>query len=178
MEIRSHRLEGVPQREGFCDERPDPDIDLIVIHGISLPAGHFGGNYVEGLFCGCLDTARHPDLRDLEGVCVSSHLFIRRDGGMIQFVPFDRRAWHAGESQFKGRTRCNDFSIGIELEGTDGNRYREAQYRSLIEVSRLLVDAYGIPPGHVVGHSDIAPGRKTDPGPYFDWNRLLDAIGH
>lgn len=178
MNIVSHRLQGVRQVDGFCDDRPSEEIDLLVVHGISLPAGHFGGDYIEQLFSGRLDCGCHPDLGDLDGVRVSSHLLIRRDGVMLQFVPFNRRAWHAGESSFQGRTRCNDFSIGIELEGTDHSRYRDEQYEALIRVSRQLIRTYGIPAEHVVGHSDIAPGRKTDPGPRFDWTRLREGIGH
>jgi len=159
-----------------CDERPDGAISLIVIHGISLPAGHFGNSYVERLFCNTLDAGEHPDFGEVAGMKVSSHLFIRRDGTVVQFVPFAKRAWHAGESSFEGREQCNDFSIGIELEGTDGNGYREVQYLALAEVCSLLVDHYSIAAGNIAGHSDIAPGRKTDPGPGFDWNRFRAAM--
>ncbi len=175
-DVISHRLQGIRQVDGFCDDRPSTEVDLLVIHGISLPAGHFGGDYIERLFSGSLDCGCHPDLGDLERVEVSSHLLIRRDGSIIQFVPFDRRAWHAGESSFQGRERCNDFSIGIELEGTDHSRYRDEQYEVLVGVSRQLIEVYGIPPQHVVGHCDIAPGRKTDPGASFDWNRLREGL--
>lgn len=158
------------------DARPDDEISLVVIHCISLPAGHFGGDFVPSLFLNLLDTSCHPDFCDLEGVKVSSHLLIRRDGSVIQFVPFDRRAWHSGESRFQGRTNCNDFSVGIELEGTDNSGYRELQYERLIEACAALCEEYDIPPGHIVGHSDIAPGRKTDPGDKFDWGRLRGAL--
>lgn len=159
-----------------CDERPNDEISLIVVHCISLPAGHFGNCYVEQLFCNCLDVNQHPDFGDLKDLAVSSHLFIRRDGSLWQFVPFDKRAWHAGESSFEGRDNCNDFSVGIELEGTDQSGFREVQYTSLITVCRTLIETFGIPPRNIVGHSDIAPGRKTDPGPGFDWRRLRQAI--
>ncbi len=178
MEILAHRLEGVRQAEGWCDDRPaDCRVDLIVVHGISLPAGHFGGPYVEALFTGRLDSDCHPDFADLAGVKVSSHLLIRRDGSLVQFVPFDRRAWHAGESSHCGRTRCNDFSIGIELEGSDEVRYRDEQYEALIAVCQVLLAHYSIDAEQIVGHSDIAPHRKTDPGPHFDWPRLRAGIG-
>lgn len=159
-----------------CGDRPNGEISLIVIHCISLPAGHFGNCYVEQLFCNRLDVNRHPDFGDLEDLKVSSHLLIERDGAVCQFVPFDKCAWHAGESSFEGRDNCNDFSVGIELEGTDRNGFREVQYGTLIAVCRTLIDTYGIPPRNIVGHSDIAPGRKTDPGPVFDWPRLRQAI--
>ena len=170
MPIVSHQLreaEYLPSPN--CDERPFPEISLIVIHGISLPAGQYGGPEVEQLFTNKLDTSSRK-LRDLAGVRVSSHLFIRRDGSVVQFVPFDQRAWHAGESRFVERERCNDFSIGIELEGTDAAAYELAQYQSLTEVCVQLMHYYGI--RDVVGHCHIAPGRKTDPGDAFDWWRL------
>ncbi len=176
MQIHAHRLDVRQVQSPYQDDRPDNDIDLIVIHSISLPAGHFSGNYVEALFTGCLDTSCHADFEDLAGVEVSSHLFIRRSGEVIQFVDFDKRAWHAGESRFGDRIRCNDFSIGIELEGTDHNRYRDVQYDKLITVCRLLIDEYSIPRGNVVGHAEIAPGRKMDPGPTFNWQRLKNGL--
>ncbi|MCB1692690.1 MAG: 1,6-anhydro-N-acetylmuramyl-L-alanine amidase AmpD [Pseudomonadales bacterium] len=177
MQVKNHWLEGAhacpcPNH----DERPEAEISLLVIHCISLPEGHFGTPYVEGLFCNTLDCHAHPDFVDLVDLRVSSHLFVPRDGSVVQFVPFDRRAWHAGTSSFRGREACNDFSIGIELEGTDHNGYREEQYRTLKEVVRQLVATYDIRPDCIVGHSDIAPGRKTDPGPGFDWSRLIDAV--
>jgi len=159
-----------------CDERPDGEISLIVVHGISLPAGHFGNSYVERLFCNTLDASEHPDFAEVAAMKVSSHLLIRRDGAVVQFVPFAKRAWHAGASCFEGREQCNDFSIGIELEGTDRNGYRESQYLVLAEVCSLLLNRYSIAAGNIAGHSDIAPGRKTDPGPGFDWNRLREAL--
>ena len=161
-------------RSPHCDERPsDTAIDLLVIHGISLPPGEFGGPWVERLFLGTLPMDANPYFRRIANPRVSAHLFIRRAGELLQFVPFQRRAWHAGTSAFAGRTACNDFSIGIELEGTDQLAYTEAQYAELVRVSRALMAAYpGITAARIVGHSDIAPGRKTDPGPAFDWRRL------
>lgn len=146
-------------------------IDLLVIHGISLPPGQFGGDEVQGLFTNTLDTQAHPDLQEVAQLRVSSHLFIRRNGSIIQFVPFNKRAWHAGVSCFEGRDNCNDFSIGIELEGTDTIPYEAVQYQQLAEVTLALLNAYpGITLERIVGHSTIAPGRKTDPGPAFDWD--------
>lgn len=155
------------------DERPAGQaVELLVIHNISLPPGEFGGPYIEQLFTNCLDPEAHPYFRDICRLQVASHLLILRNGEVIQFVPFQKRAWHAGESCFRERTRCNDFSIGIELEGADDIPYEDVQYDKLIEISRHLLQTYqAIKPDNIVGHSDIAPGRKTDPGPVFDWNR-------
>ncbi len=157
-----------------CDERPAGcTVDLVVIHGISLPPGEFGGPHIDALFTNRLDPEAHPYFAGIAGMKVSSHLLIRRDGEVVQYVPFHRRAWHAGESHFGGRTACNDFSIGIELEGTDETPYAEAQYACLPRVLAALMRAYpAVTPERVVGHCDIAPGRKTDPGPAFDWARL------
>jgi N-acetyl-anhydromuramoyl-L-alanine amidase len=152
------------------DDRPaDARISLIVIHNISLPPGEFGGRYIDDLFLGCLDTSAHPYFRELEGVRVSSHFLIRRDGEVVQFVPTDKRAWHAGVSSWRGQERCNDFSIGIELEGADDVPFSEHQYESLLRLTGSLEKRYG--PLERAGHSDIAPGRKTDPGPWFEWER-------
>lgn len=158
----------------FADARPsDMSPELIVVHGISLPPGEYGGPHVEELFLGRLDPAAHPYFAEIHGMEVSAHLFIRRDGSMTQFVPFDRRAWHAGQSNWCGRERCNDFSIGIELEGTDDEPYTDAQYDALAAALEVLHATYsGLHPEAITGHCDIAPGRKTDPGPGFDWNRL------
>jgi N-acetyl-anhydromuramoyl-L-alanine amidase len=158
----------------FFDARPvDTLIDMIVIHGISLPPGEFGGNDIEAFFCGKLNTSRHPFYASIAHLNVSAHLLIKRCGEMVQFVPFHARAWHAGESSFYGRTRCNDFSIGIELEGTDTIRYEQQQYDQLGKTIRLLMQAYPtIAHNRIVGHAEIAPGRKTDPGPVFDWEYL------
>lgn len=155
--------------------RPDPrDISLVVLHGISLPPGEFGGGLVEDLFCNRLDHAADPRLADLEGVRVSAHLFIDRSGSATQFVPFDRRAWHAGASRWGGRRDCNDFAIGIELEGTDHVAYTQSQYDILEEVLNALARRYPrLDPAAIVGHNEIAPGRKTDPGPAFDWARVI-----
>lgn len=157
-----------------CDERPPGTlVDMIVIHGISLPPGEFGSDAVERFFCGQLDTSAHAYYNGIAHLTVSSHLFIKRTGEMIQFVPFTKRAWHAGESFFQGKTRCNDFSIGIELEGTDEIPYDQRQYEQLSQVIPLLMQAYpAITQERIVGHDDIAPGRKTDPGPAFDWQYL------
>jgi AmpD protein len=156
------------------DERPDNmPIDMIVVHGISLPPGEFGSNAIQAFFCGELDTNSHPAFADIAALRVSAHLLIRRTGEIIQFVPFTKRAWHAGESSFQGKTRCNDFSIGIELEGTDHLPYEKVQYHVLSEVISLLRNTWpAITENRVVGHVDIAPSRKTDPGPAFDWGYL------
>ncbi len=147
------------------------------MHGISLPPGEFGGDEIEALFTNTLDWDAHPYFSEIRGLEVSSHLLIRRDGSLIQFVPFTERAWHAGESCFRGQHRCNDFSIGIELEGEDETPYEDRQYEVLQDVIRALCAAYpGLTPRRVAGHSDIAPGRKTDPGPAFDWLRLYDGL--
>ncbi len=154
-----------------CDERPsDMQPELIVVHGISLPPNEYGGPHIEALFTNRLNPNDHPFFSQICTLRVSAHLLIRRDGSLIQFVPFDKRAWHAGESCYQGRSRCNDFSIGIELEGVDDLPYESAQYQALSEVVRYLVDGYEtLSIEHIVGHSDIAPGRKTDPGDAFDW---------
>ncbi|WP_394778453.1 1,6-anhydro-N-acetylmuramyl-L-alanine amidase AmpD [Undibacterium sp.] len=150
------------------NERPSgTEISLLVIHNISLPAGHFGGPYISDLFLNRLDCSLDPSFESLRGVQVSSHFLIRRDGSLLQFVSAAKRAWHAGASSFGGRSGCNDFSIGIELEGSDAQAFEALQYRRLAGLSAALITAY--PLTHITGHSDIAPGRKTDPGPYFDW---------
>lgn len=160
------------------DERPARTaIDLIVVHGISLPAGEFGGPWIDDLFLGRLDCEAHPSFADLRGLRVSSHFLIRRDGALSQYVPLQRRAWHAGISSFQGRTACNDFSIGIELEGVDHLPYTQAQYAQLAVLCRTLMRLHpAITPARIVGHADIAPGRKTDPGAAFDWRRLRDLL--
>ncbi len=154
------------------DERPSGSvIELLVVHGISLPPGEFGEGWIEDLFCNQLDPEAHPAFSEIAALRVSAHLLIRRDGSVVQFVPFEKRAWHAGESCFEGRTRCNDFSIGIELEGSDDAPYDPAQYRMLARLARLLMVTYpAITAERIVGHSDVAPGRKTDPGASFDWS--------
>lgn len=153
------------------DQRPaGTTIDLIVVHGISLPPGEFGGRWIADLFMNRLDPTAHPYFAAIAGLEVSAHLLLRRDGSVLQFVPFDARAWHAGVSSFRGRERCNDYSIGIELEGADHVPYTQRQYARLATLTRLIVRRHpAITAGRIVGHSRIAPGRKTDPGPAFDW---------
>jgi N-acetyl-anhydromuramoyl-L-alanine amidase len=158
-----------------CDDRPPGcAVDLLVIHHISLPPGEFGGPGILQFFTNALDPAAHPYFESLAGTRVSAHFLIRRDGKLLQFVPCTRRAWHAGESSWKGRNRCNDFSIGIELEGTGEAPFTTPQYRRLAALTRALQLRYPI--RDIVGHSDIAPGRKTDPGPHFDWARYRRLI--
>jgi len=172
-QIINHRIEAARQYSSpHTSPRPDGEISLIVVHCISLPAGHFGGRYVEALFMGTLSGQAHQDFSDLTAARVSAHLLIRRCGALMQFVAFDQCAWQAGASTYQGRQGCNDFSIGIELEGTDTAPYREVQYEVLGSVVSALQDHYQIPARAVVGHSDIAPGRKTDPGPSFDWEKF------
>ena len=174
-----HWLRGAARRPtAHMNERPDPaDISLVVIHGISLPPGRFGTGYVERLFCGQLAVGAGEALAGLAGTRVSSHLFLSRRGSLTQFVPFDRRAWHAGVSCYRGRSNCNDFSIGIELEGTDERPYTSSQYRRLTQALRALFVRYPtLSATAIAGHCDIAPGRKTDPGPAFDWRRLRRAL--
>lgn len=156
------------------DARPvGSRLELIVVHGISLPPGEFGGPHIESLFCNRLEADAHPYFADIAGLEVSAHALVRRDGALVQFVPFGQRAWHAGQSEFRGRTRCNDFSIGIELEGTDTTPYSDAQYTTMGALIAALRAAYpSLVTAPIVGHSDIAPGRKTDPGPSFEWARL------
>lgn len=160
------------------DERPEIcKPELVVIHSISLPPGEFGGPYIEQLFANRLDWDAHPYFSDIRGMEVSAHLLIRRDGRLLQFVPFHCRAWHAGASSFRGRRNCNDFSIGIELEGCDELDYADVQYGCLIAVIRALRRAYpDLSARSIAGHCDVAPGRKTDPGPAFDWLRLYDGL--
>ena len=156
------------------DERPvGMTMDLIVVHGISLPPGEFGGPWIDALFTNTLDPVAHPYFQTIAELRVSAHLLVRRDGDLVQYAPFHRRAWHAGASNFAGRERCNDFSIGIELEGADYIPYDDRQYAQLAAVINALWATYPtLAPDRLVGHADIAPGRKTDPGPAFDWERL------
>ncbi len=163
----------------FDERPPGQPMDLLVIHNISLPPNEFGGPYIEQLFTNCLDPEGHAYFRDICHLQVSSHLLIRRNGEVIQFVPFHKRAWHAGASCFRERTRCNDFSVGIELEGADDIPYEDVQYAKLIAVSHCLLQAYPqITLDNIVGHSDIAPGRKTDPGSAFDWSRYRAGLAN
>ena len=159
-----------------CDERPlGTDINLLVIHNISLPPNEFGGNGVIELFTNQIDSLAHAYYQSLPGHKVSTHFFIRRGGATIQFVSCNQRAWHAGVSHWQGKDRCNDFSIGIELEGSDITPFTDVQYTALITLTKCLCDHYPIQ--DIAGHSDIAPGRKTDPGPYFDWGRYITELG-
>lgn len=175
MKIDQHRLPCARQSPSQnLDERPDPsDISLVVIHCISLPPGEFGNGCIDRLFSNQLKPDEHPYFKDIYQLRVSAHLLITRGGACVQYVPFDKRAWHAGKSTYNGRERCNDFSIGIELEGTEQLAYSDRQYEQLAAVIRALLQAYPtLSKQHIVGHSDIAPGRKTDPGTSFDWQRL------
>ncbi|MDP1633768.1 MAG: 1,6-anhydro-N-acetylmuramyl-L-alanine amidase AmpD [Gallionellaceae bacterium] len=153
---------------------PYTPIDLLVIHNISLPPNEYGGDAIERFFTNTLDHSVHPYFEQIRGVRVSSHFLVRRDGQIVQFVPCNKRAWHAGVSNWAGRQRCNDFSIGIELEGGDADVYTDRQYAALARLIRRLKRRYPI--RNIVGHSDIAPDRKTDPGPFFDWERLLERL--
>src|SRR5579883_1773957 len=161
------------------DARPkDAAPELIVVHGISLPAGEFGGPWIDRLFAGDLPADAHPSFHDTAALRVSANAVIRRDGAITQYVPFGMRAWHAGQSQYRGRSGCNDFSIGIELEGTDHIPYSQAQYDSLAALVEALLSTYPtLSAEHITGHSDIAPGRKTDPGPAFEWTRWRKMLG-
>jgi AmpD protein len=158
------------------DERPPgAEIILVVLHSISLPPGEYGGDAIERLFTNRLDPGAHPYFRQIEGLKVSSHFLVRRDGEVIQFVPVERRAWHAGASAWRGRSRCNDFSVGIELEGSDDSAFEDAQYSALATLLQSLQQR--LPLRALAGHSEVAPGRKTDPGARFDWKRLLLDLG-
>ncbi|MBS0581442.1 MAG: 1,6-anhydro-N-acetylmuramyl-L-alanine amidase AmpD [Proteobacteria bacterium] len=162
----------------FCNARPDNmEPELLIVHGISLPPGEFGGPWIDRLFTGNLPGEAHASFVERAGLKVSAHVLIRRDGELVQYVPFGQRAWHAGTSQYRGRGNCNDFSIGIELEGTDEVPYTDAQYTALAALAAALLQAYdSLGAEHIVGHSDVAPGRKTDPGAAFDWPRLHAAL--
>ena len=161
-----------------CDQRPaGVTPELIVVHGISLPPAEFGGPWIDRLFTGTLPPEAHPFFRDIVARQVSAHALIRRDGAIVQYVPFGQRAWHAGKSEYRGRSGCNDFSIGIELEGTDDTPYTDAQYDALATLAVALMAVYAtLSAEAIVGHSDVAPGRKTDPGPSFDWARLRTLV--
>ncbi|MDX1303871.1 1,6-anhydro-N-acetylmuramyl-L-alanine amidase AmpD [Photobacterium sp.] len=175
----NHWLDGVKHVPSpFYDQRPEAlDISLLVVHNISLPPGQFGGPYIEQLFTGQLNPNEHPYFEVISGLRVSAHCLIRRNGGIIQFVPFDCRAWHAGVSRFAERDKCNDFSIGIELEGTDTLPYTQAQYDTLTGLSRAIMTRYPhINTSRITGHEFIAPGRKTDPGLAFDWRLFKTAL--
>jgi AmpD protein len=172
-------IEGVRRVESpnFDARPPGCEPELIVIHGISLPPGEFGGSSIDELFCNALDPGAHPYFEQICHLRVSSHVLIGRAGAVTQYVSFRHRAWHAGESSYCGRRACNDFSIGIELEGTDDRRYEPVQYARLAQIVRVLKSAYAsLAQAELVGHSDIAPGRKTDPGPHFDWDLLRQQV--
>jgi len=167
-----------------CDQRPFPAsglskaVHLLVIHNISLPPGQFGGCHVDQLFTNCLDPAEHAFFETIAHVKVSAHLFIDRQGAVTQYVSLQERAWHAGRSSFQGKENCNDFSIGIELEGTDDQAYADVQYRQLARITREIMREYpNITRDNIVGHCDIAPDRKTDPGASFDWKYYRSLIG-
>ncbi len=161
-----------------CDKRPDDeDISLIVVHAISLPPGKYGGNEIEDFFLNKLDISSNKYFESIKNLKVSSHIVIKRTGEILQFVPFNKRAWHAGVSSFLGRENCNDYSIGIELEGSDDSKFEDQQYHSLLTLIRLLIKTYpNLTKEKLVGHSDISPGRKTDPGPMFEWKKLKDNL--
>jgi N-acetyl-anhydromuramoyl-L-alanine amidase len=156
------------------DQRPSGVLpELLIVHGISLPPGEFGGPWIDRLFTGTLPPGEHPYFRKIEGLTASAHALIRRDGQIVQYVPFGARAWHAGTSEYRGRTGCNDFSVGVELEGTDDTPYADAQYQALAALTVALLGTYrSLSAQAIVGHSDVAPGRKTDPGPSFEWARF------
>lgn len=154
------------------DERPPgAEVSLLLVHSISLPPGEYGGDAIERLFTNRLDPAAHPYFAAVAGLEVSAHFLVRRDGALVQFVPAGRRAWHAGASRWRGRARCNDFSLGVELEGVDTDAFADAQYEALARLARALRAA--LPLRHLAAHSDVAPGRKTDPGARFAWPRFL-----
>jgi AmpD protein len=179
VDLPNGLLRGAQFRESpNCDARPaDAVVDLIVVHGISLPPGACGGPWIDQLFMNVLESDAHPYFPTVSALKVSSHLLVRRDGELTQYVRFTDRAWHAGKSSYAGREACNDFSIGIELEGTDSTPYEDAQYRVLANAVAALCAAYpALSSERVVGHSEIAPGRKTDPGPAFDWARARRLI--
>nr|WP_284500163.1 1,6-anhydro-N-acetylmuramyl-L-alanine amidase AmpD [Microbulbifer sp. GX H0434] len=161
-----------------CNDRPEGcPVDLLVVHCISLPPGEYGGAHIDAFFLGQLDIDAHPYFAEIAALRVSAHILIDRNGVVTQYVPLDRRAWHAGQSEFNGRCNCNDFSIGIELEGLDTDSYTDAQYAALAEVTAAIQAEYPrITRDNITGHSDIAPGRKLDPGPGFDWQRYYRGL--
>jgi len=168
--IHNHLLSSAKQSPSDNHNERGVGISMVVIHSISLPPGEFDNNYIEQFFTNQLDFFAHPYFKTIKDLQVSAHLLIRRDGSIIQFVPFDKRAWHAGKSSFNGKNNCNDFSIGIELEGDDNTPYESVQYQSLNKTLKTLKSSYPIK--DIVGHSDVSPGRKTDPGDKFEWNKI------
>ena len=177
-QIRNGVLEGATQlpSPNFNARPVDADIQLIVIHNISLPPSQFGGGYIQQFFQNKLDWNTHPYFQTIEGMQVSAHLLILRTGEVIQFVNFNDRSWHAGRSSYLANKECNDYSIGIELEGSDDLPFEDAQYQAFVDVVLMLDKSYPKIQNHIAGHSDIAPMRKTDPGPYFDWQRFRKAL--
>jgi len=178
VKIKNHKIVGAKWCPSInYNERPSVDIDLLVIHNISLPPNQFGGSYIEDFFCNQLQCDEHPYFQQIKDLRVSAHLLIRRDGEVVQFVAFNKRAWHAGRSEFNGKAECNDFSIGIELEGGDDIPFEEIQYATLTQVTQAIMQAYPQIEGErIVGHSDIAPGRKTDPGRCFNWPKYKNSL--
>ncbi|NOS74788.1 MAG: 1,6-anhydro-N-acetylmuramyl-L-alanine amidase AmpD [Methyloglobulus sp.] len=180
MHINQHWLNEATQvsSPNFDDRANPDDISLLVIHCISLPPGEFGNACIDQLFCNQLNPGKHPYFKEIFQLTVSSHLLIKRTGDIVQYVAFDKRAWHAGQSCYEGREHCNDFSIGIELEGTEIVPYTDVQYVQLAAVVKTLLDAYpSLSTERITGHSDIAPARKTDPGESFDWQKFYCLLG-
>ena len=179
MKIKNHRLQDINFLESpnFNDRPVDEDISLLVIHSISLPPKKYNTDHIERFFLNELDFSSHDFYKNIDGMKVSAHVLIKRNGKIIQFVPFNKRAWHAGVSSYKGKNNCNDFSIGIELEGSDDDIFEDIQYEQLSLITSLLITEYDlITKDNIKGHSDIAPERKTDPGVLFDWDRYLTNV--
>lgn len=179
MKIKNHRLQDINFLESpnFNDRPLDEDISLLVIHSISLPPKKYNTDHIERFFLNELDFSSHNFYKNIDGMKVSAHVLIKRNGEVIQFVPFDKRAWHAGVSSYKGKNDCNNFSIGIELEGSDDDIFEDIQYEKLSLITSLLITEYDlITKDNIKGHSDIAPERKTDPGVLFDWDRYLTNV--
>jgi AmpD protein len=179
MKIKNHRLQDINFLESpnFNDRPIDEDISLLVIHSISLPPKKYNTDHIERFFLNELDFSSHNFYKNIDGMKVSAHVLIKRNGEVIQFVPFDKRAWHAGVSSYKGKNDCNNFSIGIELEGSDDDIFEDIQYEKLSVITSLLITEYDlITKDNIKGHSDIAPERKTDPGVLFDWDRYLTNV--
>ena len=179
MKIKNHRLQDINFLESpnFNDRPVDEDISLLVIHSISLPPKKYNTDHIEKFFLNELDFSSHNFYKNIDGMKVSAHILIKRNGEVIQFVPFNKRAWHAGVSSYKGKNDCNNFSIGIELEGSDDDIFEDIQYEKLSLITSLLIEEYDlITKDNIKGHSDIAPERKTDPGVLFDWDRYLTNV--
>ncbi len=179
MKIENHWLNQATKipSSNFDDRPCEKDVSLIVVHCISLPPGQFGGKYIDQFFCNQLDPDEHSYFNEIQHLKVSAHLLIKRCGGIVQYVPFNKRAWHAGQSEYKGRQKCNDYSIGIELEGTETYKYSEQQYKQLNSVVEMLLTDYpNLSAEKIVGHSDISPGRKADPGENFVWEKLFSSL--